>query len=277
MTHAPISWIAAIAGETEMHLIAMDAADDPAIERQAPPDDWTGAACALCAGAPVPVIACGLPDAGVRKVPCAPLDHGLIARETHGLTLVAIPGLAQDSPAHVTRGAETAIAGFLHLNPEFDGVLCQPGLVTTWAHISAGEVVSFQTAATARIAASVGQGLEAAPGWDDAAFAHGQSDTLARPERLAERLASLRGSALLSGLSEGTLRARLWGTLIGAELAAMRPYWLGQQVAVLGEGDMGQHYVRAIAAQGLPPIEADGPAMLLKGLTEAHRRLTEAA
>ena len=43
------------------------------------------------------------------------------------------------------RGEETQIAGFLALNPGWDGVICLPGTHSKWAHVSAGEVVSFQT------------------------------------------------------------------------------------------------------------------------------------
>jgi 2-dehydro-3-deoxygalactonokinase len=37
--------------------------------------------------------------------------------------------------------------------------------------------------------------------------------------------------------------------LLGAELAAMRPYWLGQQVIVIAQSGL---YSQALAAQGVP-------------------------
>ncbi|HBR42153.1 MAG TPA: 2-dehydro-3-deoxygalactonokinase, partial [Sulfitobacter pontiacus] len=43
------------------------------------------------------------------------------------------------------QGAETAIAGYLQAAPEFDGVICCLDAQSTWAHISAREVVSFQS------------------------------------------------------------------------------------------------------------------------------------
>ncbi len=278
MADTKASWVAAAAGAAHVHLRAIDAGGDVLSEDHPPRSDWHAAARRLAGEDTLPVVACGLPEGGLRKVPATPIDAALAAQKTHGLTLAAIPGLAQEAPSHVTNGDETAIAGFLSLNPKFDGVLCLPGPATTWAHVSAEEVVSFQTCATAPLgqAAEGWLGLRGA-GWDDTAFETALTDTLARPERLSERLAAIQGAGLLLGLEPEAARGRVWGTLIGAELAAMRPYWLGQQVAVVGSGPLAGAYVAAITAQGLPPIRADGAAMLLKGLAEGHRRLAMGA
>ena len=40
--------------------------------------------------------------------------------------------------------------------------------------------------------------------------------------------------------------------LIGAELAAAKPYWLGQNIALLGASPLADVYAQALAAQGLP-------------------------
>ena len=73
-----------------------------------------------------------------------------------------VPGVAQygESP-NVMRGEETQIAGFLSLNPGFDGVICLPGTHTKWAQVSAGEVVSLRSFMTGELFALLsGAGLE---------------------------------------------------------------------------------------------------------------------
>jgi phosphonate metabolism protein PhnN/1,5-bisphosphokinase (PRPP-forming) len=91
------------------------------------------------------------------------------------LSVHVAPGLRQGKPADVMRGEETQIAGFLALNPNWDGVICLPGTHSKWVHISAGEVVSFQTFLTGEMFALLSQasvlrhGMQG-DGWDDAAF-----------------------------------------------------------------------------------------------------------
>ena len=53
-------------------------------------------------------------------------------------------------------------------------------------------------------------------------------------------------------------RARLSGTLIGAELAAARPYWLGQKVAVIGAQAVSATYLRALRARSTSCSSSSG-------------------
>ena len=69
--------------------------------------------------------------------------------------------------------------------------------------------------------------------------------------------------------------ARLSGLLIGAELAAMRPYWLGKRVALVGADGLSKRYAKALSAQGVPTEQAGGEAMTIAGLIAA-RELSEA-
>lgn len=236
--------------------------------------DWT------CEG---PVVACGMVgarqgwiEAPYAEVPCTPHGQGTTkapgARDVH-----ILPGLSQKQPPDVMRGEETQIAGFLALNPNWDGVICLPGTHSKWAQVSAGEVVSFQTFMTGELFALLSEASvlrhSVASGWDDEAFGAAVGDGISNPERLAARLFSLRAGDLLEGTASGVLRARLSGLLVGAELAAARPYWLGQQVAVLGAGPLTASYVRALSAQGVPATEAEASRMTLAGLTSAYRKL----
>ena len=239
-----------------------------------------------------PVIACGMVgarqgwvEAAYLTTPCLPLDTDHLTQapcKDPRLTVRIIPGIKQNAPADVMRGEETQIAGYIAQNPDFDGVLCLPGTHTKWAHISAGEVVSFQTFMTGEMFAllsdlSVLRHSLTEPGWDDAAFAEALNDAISRPERMAARRVSLRAETLIAGLTPATVRARLSGTLIGAELAAARPYWLGQSITVIGAGGIAKLYADSMTAQGAPAKIADGDTMTLAGLTAAYNRLTEPA
>jgi 2-dehydro-3-deoxygalactonokinase len=236
---------------------------------------------------PVQVVACGMvgarqgwAEAPYVAVPAKPLDTPPIKALTQDprLQVHILPGLSQSRPADVMRGEETQIAGFLSLNPGWDGVLCLPGTHTKWAHVSAGEIVSFQTFMTGELFALLGahsvlRHTIGTTGWDDTAFAEALEETRSRPEKLATQLFGLRAEDLLTGLSSETARARLSGLLIGAELAGARAYWLGQQVAVIGSSSATAPYVKALEAEGVPAMFASGDKMVLTGLIAAWRNL----
>lgn len=213
-----------------------------------------------------PVIACGMvgsrqgwQEASYRAVPCTPLDRAGLLRVQVKDARIAVyiaPGLMQAKPADVMRGEETQIAGALALHPAFDGVICLPGTHSKWAQVSAGEVVSFQTYMTGELFAllsghSVLRHGMAGEGWDDDAFDAGLSDALSRPDRIGARLFNLRAEGLLAGLSAECARARLSGLLIGVELAAAKPYWLGQPVTLIGAEALCRNYARALSMQGV--------------------------
>ncbi|WOI55523.1 2-dehydro-3-deoxygalactonokinase [Palleronia sp. LCG004] len=227
----------------------------------------------------IPVVACGMVgakqgwhDAGYRTVPATPLPDRL-ARVPADIALHIVPGLSQTAPADVMRGEETQIAGFLALNPDFDGAICLPGSHSKWVQISAGEVVSFRTMMTGELFAALSRETilrhSVGEGWDDAAFAEAVSETLSRPEALAARLFSIRAEGLLAGLSPGAAQARLSGLLIGAELAAAKPYWLGMPVALIGAATLAGRYATALEMQGLQVVRTRGEALTLRGLTAA--------
>jgi 2-dehydro-3-deoxygalactonokinase len=229
-----------------------------------------------------PVYACGMVgarqgwvEARYRSVPCAPLEAGALTpvpvRDGRLRVLIA-PGLSQAKPADVMRGEETQIAGALALGGG-DGVYCLPGTHSKWAHVSAGEVVSFQTYMTGELFALLSQqsvlrhGLAGAEGEAPEAFDLALSEALSRPERLAARLFTLRAEGLLDGLPPVEARARLSGLLIGAELAAARPYWLGQRVTLIGSSGLAAAYARGLAAQGIAARTLDVAACTLAGLS----------
>jgi len=230
----------------------------------------------------IPAYGCGMlgsrqgwVEAPYRAVPCTPLGGGLVTAPDADprIQVHVVPGLKQSRPADVMRGEETQIAGFLALNPGWDGVICLPGTHSKWVHVSAGEVVSFQTFLTGETFALLsGQSVlrHGMSGWDDAGFDEGLAQGLDRPERLLARLFTLRAEGLLEGLDPATARARLSGLLIGAELAAAKPYWLGQRVAVLGAGDLAALYGRALEGLSVPVSAHTVEAATLAGLAAAR-------
>jgi 2-dehydro-3-deoxygalactonokinase len=113
----------------------------------------------------------------------------------------------------------------------------------------------------------------AAEGWSDEDFAEAVEDTLSRPERMAARLFGLRAEALIAGLSPERARARLSGLLIGAELAAARPYWLGREVVLIGAAGPTRAYAAALALTGLTPRILSATEMTLAGLAAARAQL----
>lgn len=239
---------------------------------------------------PTPVIACGMVgsrqgwhEAPYRTVPCRPVAaDALVAVPTADprLRMLIAPGLRQMTPPDVMRGEETQIAGALALQPDYDGVFCLPGTHSKWVQVSAGEVISFQTFLTGEMFAllstqSVLRHGMAGDGWDDAAFDVALSDALSRPERIAARLFSLRAEGLIGGLEPAVARARLSGLLIGIELAASRPYWLGQAVTIIGAEGISTAYARALMAQGVTARQLPATECTLAGL--ASLRQTEFA
>ncbi len=233
------------------------------------------------------VVACGMVgsrqgwvEAPYAAVPCPTLPQGLVqAPTTHpDLNVYVIPGIMQADPADVMRGEETQITGFLARNKNWNGVICLPGTHTKWVHVSANEVISFQTYMTGElfnmIATQTVLRYSIAPeGWDDAAFGDGLATAIARPERLAARLFSLRAQGLLKGMKGDTGRAHLSGLLIGAELAGAKPYWLGQQIAVIGDSGLSKLYVAALATQSAPATQVNATAITLAGLITAYQRM----
>ncbi len=232
---------------------------------------------------PVDVIACGMVgarqgwvEAPYSAVPSAPVPvvPFRVPNTDPRIRAFVVPGLKQNAPPDVMRGEETQIAGFLASRQNWDGVICLPGTHTKWVQVSAGEVVSFRTFMTGEMFDLLrGQSVlrhSVDEGWDDEGFADAVADALSKPEQLAARLFGLRAADLLHGQSKSVARARLSGLLIGAELAASRPYWLGQQLAIIGAAGLSGAYATALKQQGALVETADATASTLAGLRLAR-------
>ena len=229
---------------------------------------------------PVPVVLSGDNMTTPVAVPCKPLE--LVPQsdpQRHPrIVLHSLPGLAQAAPCAIMQTAAIRIAGFLSLNTDWDGVICLPGDQTHWALVSAGEVVSFQSFLTLSTLTSLAELPVLAPAfsdadWDRDALADAVSDAMSKPERLAARLAEIQADMILNNPAPASSLGRLLGLLIGAELAAARPYWLGQNLAVIGDDLHSAPYAAALGQQGLTATIADAQRMALAGLVAAWRRV----
>ncbi len=225
----------------------------------------------------------GWAEAAYTHVPTKPIGLTMAHVPTLDprLSVHILPGLSQLSPPDVMRGEETQIAGFLTRNPEFDGVICLPGTHSKWVHTSAGEVVSFRTFLTGELFATLADYSvlrhSIGEGWDADTFDAAVDEALSKPEMLAARLFSIRADGLLNGTVGGAARARLSGLLIGVEIAAAKPYWLGQNIALIGASPLSALYAKALEAQGVPTLCVSVDDMTLAGLRAAHGSLKENA
>jgi len=291
------TWLAADWGTSNMRLWAMDDAGHVLGERTSDqgmgtlaPEDFEAVLIDLAGDwlqTAKTIVACGMVgsrqgwvEAPYHTAPCAVCPDEMVRASTVNpdLNVYVIAGIRQTNPADVMRGEETQIAGFLAQNADWDGVICLPGTHTKWVHVSADEVVSFRTFMTGEMFAllsgqSVLRHSIAPSGWDDAAFLEAMSATLSKPEILAARLFSIRAGQLVHNTETVTARAHLSGLLIGAELAAAKPYWLGQQVAIIGADAVCAPYVAGLAAQGVVAERADATSCTLSGIKAAHARL----
>lgn len=225
----------------------------------------------------------GWVEANYLTAPCSPVDsQRIISVSTTDprISVRILPGIQQVSPPDVMRGEETQIAGALQSRPNFDGVICLPGTHTKWVHISAGEIVSFQTLMTGEIFAllnkhSVLRHFTSGDDWDQPSFISGLNDAMAKPGSLAARLFGIRASGLISDVRAGCARARLSGLLIGSELVSVRPYWLGRDVAILGSESIVEHYRSGLSELGVDAAVWNATDLTLAGLSAAYNSLKE--
>ena len=124
-------------------------------------------------------------------------------------------------------------------------------------HISAGEAISCQSFLSPGLIDAFNGTF---PPASDALL-----DSLSRPERLA---AHLRQSQIASNTAAAT------GHLIGAELMAARPYWLGQSVVLISdEDDIANGYAAALEMQSVPHSVYKAQNLIPAGLASLGKAL----
>ncbi|MFO1164816.1 MAG: 2-dehydro-3-deoxygalactonokinase [Paracoccus sp. (in: a-proteobacteria)] len=238
----------------------------------------------------MPVIACGMvgartgwAEAEYRATPCTPLDPLRATRPDVGdarLDVRILPGLSQAAPPDVMRGEETQIAGYLALDPGFDGTLCLPGTHCKWVRITQGRVTGFQTFMTGEIFSLISRQsvlrLSMAGAVPDVAAATlGAADAMADPHAATRGLFALRAGSLLDGLAPAQAAGRLSGLLIGTELGAARDFWHNHKTIIIGAPELAALYQVPMQAAGADVTRMDGGQLVLSGLTAARTALQE--
>ena len=119
-----------------------------------------------------------------------------------------------------------ALGAFVADHAKWDGIVIFAGPVTTWAHVSAGELISFRSSLALTMACDVmrDRGLDTPDQVGDM-FIDAVSSGLSNTE------------SVFSKLSASVDAETHLGHVLGGDLAAFRSYWLGQDIVILGNGD----------------------------------------
>jgi 2-dehydro-3-deoxygalactonokinase len=143
--------------------------------------------------------------------------------------------------------------------------------------LSGGRIEGFRTAMTGELFAVLRQHSvlrhSASGGWDDTAFDSAASTAAKAPESALTSLFGVRAASLLTGQGPEESTARLSGTLIGAEVGALRALWQGAPVTLLGNDRLSALYARTLRSLGAEPQIADASATTLRGLARAYHQL----
>lgn len=237
-----------------------------------------------------PVVICGMAGAaqGWYDAAYMPVSNSLFDLGQHVIRVPGIerkvfilPGLMQSEPANVMRGEETQLSGLLVTESGFTGVVCLPGTHTKWVVLNTGSIQRFTTCMTGELFAllskqSVLKHSVDTCDWDSEAFITAVTDSMDAPASIAESLFALRASTLLHNQAPAISRARLSGLLIGFELEAMRNYWQGSRVALLGDSTLCEHYTRALMQRDAQVQCLDSQSLTLDGLVHAFNQIEAA-
>ncbi|WP_420005356.1 2-dehydro-3-deoxygalactonokinase [Arenibacterium sp. LLYu02] len=211
-------------------------------------------------------------DTAAQPVPAKPAELA-VTTDPAEPGLFRLPSLSQNRPLGRLTAAPCRIDGFLALNPNWDGVLCLPGhQQTDWVLVSAAEVVSFVSFATVPLLTALCPEALTGGELDAAQLTSSLEDVTSKPETLAQRLSEVRIAQAIGALTPEQSNARAWGAVLGAELAAARPYWLGQAVALLAPEGLVKPYQTALTAQYVPLTQTDEARMTLEGFLRARAR-----
>ena len=200
----------------------------------------------------------GWQDAGYLTAPCdtPALNQAVTVHTKDPRIMVRIlPGIKQPEPADVMRGEETQIAGFLKHTPDYNGLICLPGTHSKWVHVQNGQVIEFQTFMTGEVydllsRSSVLKHSVSGEVFSHSDFVDAAKSAFKNPADAASQLFRLRAQHLVHDTDATVLRARLSGTLIGQEVAAMERQWNRLPITLIGEEALCSLYKSALEAVG---------------------------
>lgn len=146
-----------------------------------------------------------------------------------------------------------ALGAFVTDHAKWDGIVIFAGQVSTWAHVSAGELISFRSSLALKVAYDVirDRGMQASVEVGDQ-FNDAVTDGLSKPE------------AVFHKLSGATHPETYLGCVLGADLAAFRAYWLGQDIVILGDRDEA-HWIEAALKSQCAMVRRDPQDYLGRG------------
>ncbi|MGL4488083.1 MAG: 2-dehydro-3-deoxygalactonokinase [Rhizobiaceae bacterium] len=239
---------------------------------------------AMGAGADVPVIICGM--AGSRQgwveapyiatpTPLDAIGHNAVRIEETKRDVRILPGLAQHllSNPQVMRGEETKLLG-LGLDASRH-LVSMPGTHAKWAQIDKGVVTGFTTFLTGELYAlfstrsilrhSVGENARFKA--DDPRFLEACLSMLEAPQRLTEKLFSIRAASLLFNETPDQSAATLSGLLIGAEVGSAKlTFGTDAHHTLAATGELGTLYAKAVSLAGFKSTLVDSEVLVRAGL-----------
>ena len=244
-------------------------------------------------GKDVPVVVCGMAGArgGWMEAPYAhaPATSGDIASKIvfaegskHKSAILPGVSLVGDKRFDVMRGEETLIFGALSLEAS-DGIFCLPGTHSKWCRVTDGAIADWSTAMTGEIfgllskqstlsdfCTETGEAI-----YSTAAFKEAVTEALRHPNQLTHLLFSIRSRSLLAkGEEAQNMRARLYGLLVGCDIAGVR-FDLSDSVTLVASEQLGNAYQTALSLAGYSSVLIDTERAALAGLSNFAHQILE--
>ena len=189
-----------------------------------------------------------------------------------------VPGVMQNKPADIMRGEETQIAGFININPDFNGVVCLPGTHAKWVSIKDREIKNFKTFMTGELFGVISNHTlirhsTSIKGWNQTSFEEGVLEGFKNPGAIASNLFSLRAESIVNNLNRDEARSTLSGLLLGVELNGSQSYWKNNNVTLIGSELLSNNYSEGIKILGGKSELFNLETATLSGLSSAYKKL----
>lgn len=238
----------------------------------------------------LPVIICGMAGAAQGWIP-APYVDTPTALDRISVSAVSVPhptrdirilpGVAQrkEGAQNVMRGEETLLMGAA-ASSDLSGWVCMPGTHSKWVRLDENRITNFSTIMTGELYAllsrhsTLSHFLDLGANTDEygTEFTMAVEEALRAPERVFERLFSIRAIPLLDGNSGRAIDmpARLSGLLTGMEIASIRA---SEKVTLIAEGVLARTYRRAFEIADIECTFLEAGPLSVLGLAQAAREL----
>jgi 2-dehydro-3-deoxygalactonokinase len=245
----------------------------------------------LGVAADVPVIACGMVGARQGWVEAGYIDTpaSLSAILTSAVSVPGIdrdvrilPGLAQrskDAP-DVIRGEETQLLGALDESSNGEHLVCMPGTHSKWVRVLNGTVTGFSSFMTGELFdiitrhSILAQSIAGAEATDTSAFEAAAIAAFRQPGLVTSLLFGARSGQLLHGISPAASKARISGTLIGAEIGgALSSAGNDAAITLVASGGLQTLYEGAFKCLSLSYKTIDADAAVRRGLSAAAKAI----